>query len=127
LLLRQLVRSLEVLQQVVFVQSTVVVEVVASGIVARVERHALVTGPVFGDVGVTAVAVVLGKCDSHGAGSGGIVFLMTGDAQPRVEHFDTCSVSRVGELGFRMRIVRPIQLRSVTSHAGGLKVLGASK
>lgn len=62
-----------VLDQKILIQRPVVVEVVATGIGTGGEGHALVAGPLLGDVLMAQPTVVPGLCDAHGVGDGRLV------------------------------------------------------
>jgi hypothetical protein len=113
---RQPFRCVEMLLEIVLVQTPVVVEVVAAGVLAGRELEAGVARPLARDVGVARPAVVDGLGHAHRARQLRPVLDVTGHAAARVELRHAFGVARVGELAGWMRVVDTLELLGVTVH-----------
>lgn len=102
------------LEQEVFIQRRVIVEIVAAGAGASFETKIGVTGAILGDVNVTVKTIIIRKGHSHCSCFCRPVLLMTRDALAGVENGDPVSVAGIGEFAFRVGVINGFEFVPMT-------------
>jgi hypothetical protein len=103
--LGKMIRLVKSADEKVLIEGPVIVKVVASRGSAGIKREPTMTRAFFGDAFVATVAVVHGHGHSHGHCRVRTVLDVTGHAVPGIQPSNAISVSRIGKLLPRVRVL----------------------